>query len=147
MLQESVRKFALERVAPHVARMDESATMDPAVISGLFDAGLMGVEIPTQYGGSGFSFLASCLAVEEMAKVDASVAVCLDVQNTLVNNVFGMWGSDEIRARFWPKLATDTVGSFCLSEAGVRRLCAANAGGKEWRLLRPEWEQELDYQR
>ncbi|RYG48587.1 hypothetical protein EON67_07455, partial [archaeon] len=78
----------------------------------------MGVEIPTKYGGSGFSFLSACLAVEEIAKVDASVAVCVDVQNTLVNNVFGMWANDEIKERVWPRLATKSVGSFCLTEPG-----------------------------
>lgn len=78
----------------------------------------MGIEIPQKYGGAGMSFLASCLAVEEMAKVDASVAVCLDVQNTLVNNVFAKWASDEVKERAWPRLAGNTVGSFALSEPG-----------------------------
>jgi alkylation response protein AidB-like acyl-CoA dehydrogenase len=78
----------------------------------------MGIEIPQKYGGAGMSFLASCLAVEEMAKVDASVAVCLDVQNTLVNNVFAKWASDEVKERAWPRLAGSTVGSFALSEPG-----------------------------
>lgn len=78
----------------------------------------MGIEIPEKYGGTGSSFLAACLAVEEMAKVDASVAVCVDVQNTLVNNVFTMWANEDIKARAFPRLAKDTVASFCLSEPG-----------------------------
>ena len=82
------------------------------------NAGFMGIEIPQQYGGAGMSFLASCVAVEEMAKVDASVAVLLDVQNTLVNNVFAKWASDDIKERAWSRLASDTVGSFALSEPG-----------------------------
>ena len=78
----------------------------------------MGIEIPQKYGGAGMSFLASCLAVEEMAKVDASVAVLLDVQNTLVNNVFAKWANDDIKERAWTRLASTTVGSFALSEPG-----------------------------
>jgi len=98
--------------------MDEKATMDPEVIKGMFDNGFMGIEIPAEYGGSGSSFLAACLAIEELAKVDASVAVCCDVQNTLVNNVFAFYANEEIRARVFPRLASGSVGSFCLSEAG-----------------------------
>lgn len=78
----------------------------------------MGVEIPEQYGGTGSSFMAACLAVEELAKVDASVAVAADVQNTLVNNIFARFATEEIKAFAFPKLASNTVGSFCLSEAG-----------------------------
>jgi alkylation response protein AidB-like acyl-CoA dehydrogenase len=101
-----------------VRAMDEKATMDPEIIKGMFDNGFMGIEIPAEYGGSGSSFLAACLAIEELAKVDASVAVCCDVQNTLVNNVFAFYANEEIRARVFPRLASGSVGSFCLSEAG-----------------------------
>lgn len=114
----AVAKFAKEQVAPKVRAMDDAAKMDPAVIKGMFENGFMGIEIPSQYGGAGSSFLAACLAVEELAKVDASVAVCADVQNTLVNNVFAFYANDDIKSRAFPRLATDTVGSFCLSEAG-----------------------------
>ena len=114
----AVAKFAREQIAPRVRAMDESATMDPAVIRGLFDQGFMGIEIPERFGGVGSSFLSSCLVVEELAKVDASVAVCVDVQNTLVNNVFKMWASPEIQERVYPRLAKDAIGSFCLSEPG-----------------------------
>ena len=78
----------------------------------------MGIEIPESYGGSGGSFLSACLAIEELAKVDASVAVCCDVQNTLVNNVFTMWANEDVRSRAFPRLAKDAIGSFCLSEPG-----------------------------
>lgn len=118
MLRDAVAKFAKEQVAPKVRAMDDAAKMDPAVIKGMFENGFMGIEIPSQYGGAGSSFLAACLAVEELAKVDASVAVCADVQNTLVNNVFSFYANDDIKSRTFPRLATDTVGSFCLSEAG-----------------------------
>lgn len=111
-------KFAKEQVAPKVREMDEKAKMDPAIIKGMFENGFMGIEIPSQYGGAGSSFLAACLAVEELAKVDASVAVCADVQNTLVNNVFSFYASEDIKSRAFPRLAADTVGSFCLSEPG-----------------------------
>lgn len=117
MLRISVAQFAREKVAPQVKSMDENGEMPKQLIADLFSQGLMGVEIGQQYGGAGMSFLASCIAVEEMAKVDASVAVCLDVQNTLVNNVFGKWASDDIKQRMLPRLAQNTVGSFCLSES------------------------------
>lgn len=118
LLRQSVAQFAKEKVLPLVSSMDDKKEMPRELISGLFSQGLMGIEIPSTYGGAGMSFLASCLAVEEMAKVDASVAVCLDVQNTLVNNVFEKWASDDIKQRALPRLAQDTVGSFCLSESG-----------------------------
>jgi alkylation response protein AidB-like acyl-CoA dehydrogenase len=78
----------------------------------------MGVEIPAKYGGSEMSFLAACITIEELAKVDASVAVAVDVQNTLVNNVFAKWASEDLRSRTWPRLAKDCLASFALSEAG-----------------------------
>ena len=118
MLQDMVRSFARERVAPRVQAMDEASLMDKELISGMFEAGLMGVEIPAEYGGSEMGFLSACLVVEEMAKVDASVSVCVDVHNTLINNVIARWASDDVKARYWPRLAKDTLGSFCLSEPG-----------------------------
>ena len=98
--------------------MDETAKMDPTVIKGLFEQGFMGIEIAEKYGGTGASFLAACLAVEEIAKIDASVAVMVDVQNTLVNNVFKMYASQNIQDRVYPRLAKDAIGCFCLSETG-----------------------------
>lgn len=118
MLQQSVRQFARDVVKPRVREMDAQAELHPSVLEGMFKNGFMGIEIGTQYGGSGMSFLGACLAVEELAKVDASVAVCCDVQNTLVNNAIAFWGSDAIKERVFPRLASNTVGSFCLSEAG-----------------------------
>jgi short-chain 2-methylacyl-CoA dehydrogenase len=105
-------------VKPKVRQMDEAAKMDVGIIQQMFSNGFMSVEIPAEYGGSGSSFLASCLAVEEMAKIDPSVSVCLDVHNTLVNNVFSKWASDDMKSRIWPRLAKDTLGAFALSEAG-----------------------------
>jgi alkylation response protein AidB-like acyl-CoA dehydrogenase len=118
MIRDTARRFAETEVAPLSREMDESMTMDPKIIKGLFDNGLMGVEIPQEYNGTGASFLSACLVVEELAKVDAAVAVMVDVQNTLVNNIVSFYGNDDIKARCFPRLATDTVASFALSEAG-----------------------------
>lgn len=118
MLRDSVRKFARETIAPRVRSMDARASMDKEVIDGLFANGFMGIEIPTEFGGAGMSFTGACLAVEELARVDAAVAVCCDVQNTLFNNAIAFWGSEELKARVFPRLAKDTIGSFGLSEAG-----------------------------
>lgn len=98
--------------------MDESMSMDKDIIDSLFAQGLMGVEIPAEHGGTGASFMSAIQVIEELGKVDASVSVLCDVQNTLVNNVFSFYASDDLKARAFPKLASDTVGSFCLSEAG-----------------------------
>jgi len=114
----AVARFAKERIAPKVREMDESATMDSGIITELFEQGFMGIEIPAEQGGVGANFMSSCLVIEELAKVDASVSVMVDVQNTLVNNVFSFYASDEIKADVFPRLAGNTLGSFCLSEAG-----------------------------
>jgi butyryl-CoA dehydrogenase/short/branched chain acyl-CoA dehydrogenase len=118
LFRETVRAFARETVAPRVQAMDHAKQIDPAVLRGLFDLGLMGIEIPATYGGAGASFLASLIAIEELAAVDASVSVGVDVQNTLVNTALLRWGTDAQRRRFLPRLARDTLASFCLSEAG-----------------------------
>lgn len=114
----AVGRYAAERIAPLVREMDEAGSMNKGIIKELFEQGLMGVEIPEQYGGTGSNFLSACLVVEELAKVDASVSVMVDVQNTLVNNVISFYASDAVKEFAFPKLATDTLGSFCLSEAG-----------------------------
>ena len=101
-----------------VQRMDAASRLEPALISSLFSAGLMGIEIPEKHGGVGASFMAAVLAIEELSKRDASVAVMADVQNTLVNNVFKKWGSPAVNDFALPLLAGSTVGCFCLSEAG-----------------------------
>lgn len=118
LMKESVSKWAKEVLTPRVRSMDEKATMDKDIIKSLFDNGFMGIEIPTEYGGSGASFMSAILAIEELAKVDPAVSVCCDVQNTLVNNVFSFWANDEIKSRIFPRLATQSIGSFCLSEPG-----------------------------
>lgn len=116
MMSEAVSKFASEVIGPKVRDMDENEAMDSAVVEQLFEQGLMGVEIPEKYGGSGMNFTSAIIAVEELARVDPSVSVMVDVHNTLVNTAILKWGSNEIKEKWLPKLATNTVGSFCLSE-------------------------------
>jgi len=116
MMGEAVAKFASEVILPKAREMDEAETMDPAVVEQLFEQGLMGIEIPEEYGGSGMNFTAAIIAIEELARVDPSVSVMCDVHNTLVNTAILKWGSEAIKKKYLPKLASDTVGSFCLSE-------------------------------
>ncbi|KAH9433067.1 hypothetical protein MCOR02_007738 [Pyricularia oryzae] len=115
-MQEAVSKFANDVVLPKVRDMDEAETMDPSVVEQLFEQGLMGVEIPEEYGGAGMNFTSAIVGIEELARVDPSVSVLVDVHNTLVNTAIIKWGSAELKKRFLPRLATETVGSFCLSE-------------------------------
>ncbi len=115
---QSVLEFAAREIAPHVREMDEQAKFPPELIRKLFDLGVMAIEVPEQFGGAGASFFHSVLAVEALARVDASVGVLVDVQNTLVINAIARWGSDDVRARFLPMLADGTVGAYALSEAG-----------------------------
>jgi alkylation response protein AidB-like acyl-CoA dehydrogenase len=112
-----VYNFAREQVGPLVAKMDEESKLDPSIVPKLFEMGLMGVEIPEQYDGADASFMLATLAVESLARVDPSVAVVVDVQNTLVNNALVRWCNDEQKARILPKMATEWVGSYALSEA------------------------------
>jgi short-chain 2-methylacyl-CoA dehydrogenase len=116
--REVVRDFARKRLLPLVRQMDEEAKIPRALIDACFELGIMGVEIPEAYGGSGATFFMSILAVEELARVDASLAVLVDVQNTLVNNALLRWGSEAQKAQYLPKLATEWVGAYALSEAG-----------------------------
>jgi alkylation response protein AidB-like acyl-CoA dehydrogenase len=118
IFRDSVREFADARVRPLVREMDEQARMSPALVSQLFELGTMGIEVPESYGGAGGRFFHSVLAVEELSRVDPSVGVLVDVQNTLVINALLRWGSDEMKKRFLPRLAADTVGAYALSEAG-----------------------------
>ncbi|EFE31271.1 uncharacterized protein ARB_01893 [Trichophyton benhamiae CBS 112371] len=115
-MAESVSKFAVEEIGPKVRDMDEAETMDPAVVEQLFEQGLMGIEIPEEYGGAGMNFTSAIIGIEELARVDPSVSVMVDVHNTLVNTAVLKYGSAAIKKRWLPRLATDTVGSFCLSE-------------------------------
>ncbi|KAF4600511.1 hypothetical protein EYR38_005140 [Pleurotus pulmonarius] len=116
MLRDAVQKFATEVVGPKVRDMDENEMMDPSVISGLFEQGLMGIETSADHGGAESSFTSAIIAIEELAKVDPSVSVLCDVHNTLVNTVFRKYGSKEQQDKFLPLLAESKLGSFCLSE-------------------------------
>jgi short/branched chain acyl-CoA dehydrogenase len=116
LFQESVRRFANERLRPWVRQMDEEAKFSPALLRELFELGLMGIEIDEQYGGQGGTFFQSILAIEELAKVDPSASVIIDVQNTLVNNAIRRWGTAEQRTRCLTRLAQTTVGAYALSE-------------------------------
>jgi alkylation response protein AidB-like acyl-CoA dehydrogenase len=118
LLFDSVLEFARREIAPRVREMDEQATFPKDLIPKLFDLGVMGIEIPESLGGGGATFIHSVLAVEALARVDASVAVLVDVQNTLVINAVTRWGSDEIKRRFLPKLAGGAIGAYALSETG-----------------------------
>ena len=116
LFREAIRDFAEKRVKPQVMDMDRAGKLPRELIDELFTLGVMGIEIPAAYGGAGSNFLMSILAIEELARVDPSVAVCVDVQNTLVNNALLRWLSPEQQARFFPRLAHDTVGAYALSE-------------------------------
>ncbi len=118
MFRNQVRQFAEEKVRPLVSKMDAEARIPRELIEACFELGIMGIEIPEKHSGAGGTFFMSILAVEELARVDASLAVLVDVQNTLVNNALLRWGSEDQRARYFPKLAGQWVGAYALSEAG-----------------------------
>jgi alkylation response protein AidB-like acyl-CoA dehydrogenase len=118
MFQDAVRRFARERIAPHVRAMDEAGVFRKDLLQEMFHLGLMGIEIPEELGGQGGDFFQAVLAVEALAAVDPSAAVIVDVQNTIANNVIIRWGNDDQKRRYLPKLATEMVASFALSEAG-----------------------------
>ncbi|MDQ3525354.1 MAG: acyl-CoA dehydrogenase family protein, partial [Chloroflexota bacterium] len=118
MFRDTVRQFAESEVRPRVHQMDEAQQMDPDLIPQIFELGLMAVEVPEEFGGAGASFFTAALVVEELSRVDASVGVLVDVQNTLVNNAFLRWGSEDLKARYLPQLASERVGAYALSEAG-----------------------------
>ena len=118
LLRSSVRSFAASEVAPRVREMEEQGAIPRTLIDQLFELGIMAIEVPEAHGGAGGHFFLSVIAVEELARVDPSVAVLVDVQNTLVINALVRWGSDDIQRRFLPRLASDTVGAYALSEAG-----------------------------
>jgi butyryl-CoA dehydrogenase/short/branched chain acyl-CoA dehydrogenase len=119
MFQSSVRRFAREEIRPHVREMDEAAVFSKEILRQFFELGLMAIEIPEEHGGQGGTFFQAVLAVEEIAAVDPSAAVIVDVQNTLVNNALLRWGSEDQKRRYLPRLASDTVGCYALSEAGA----------------------------
>src|SRR5215469_15296064 len=117
MFRDTVRQFADETVKPHVKEMDEKGMFEPSLIRNFFELGLMGIEIPEQYGGGGGTFFEAILAVEELSRVDASVGVLVDVQNTLVNNALMRWTTEDQKKRYLPRMCADTVGAYALSEA------------------------------
>lgn len=117
LLRSSILEFAQTHVAPLVRAMEEEKQIRPELIQKLFELGVMGTEVPEEYGGSGSSFFSAILAVEALAEVDPSVSVLLDVQNTLVINTLLRAGNDDQKARYLPRLAAEWVGSYALSEA------------------------------
>ena len=118
LFRDSVYEFADREIRPLVREMDEHAKIPRALIDKLFDLGVMGIEVPDSYGGGGARFFHAVLAVEALSRVDPSIGVLVDVQNTLVVNALLRWGSDEVKRRYLPKLAADTIGAYALSEAG-----------------------------
>ncbi len=118
LFQSSVREFAEAEIKPYVREMDEKQKIRPEIIQKCFELGLMGIEPGEEYGGSGGSFFMACLAIEELARVDPSISVCVDVNNTLTINAFLNYGTEAQKKKYVTRLATDTVGAYCLSEAG-----------------------------
>jgi alkylation response protein AidB-like acyl-CoA dehydrogenase len=116
LFRATVREFAETEIKPHVHAMDEAAKFRPEIIAKFFELGLMGIEIPERHGGAGGNIFLATLAIEELARVDASAAIYVDVHNTLVNNALLRWGSEEQQARYFPRMTTDLLGAFALSE-------------------------------
>ncbi|CAO3592719.1 unnamed protein product [Absidia cylindrospora] len=119
MFKDTVGRFAREVVQPRVQAMDEAEVMDKDIIDSMFENGLMGLETEGDYGGAECSFTAAVLAVEELAKVDPSISALCDIHNTLTNTVIRKWANKDLKEKYLTRLATDTVGSFCISEAGA----------------------------
>jgi short/branched chain acyl-CoA dehydrogenase len=139
MFQASVRRFAAERLAPHVRSMDDAGVFRKELIAEMFELGLMAVDLPEEYGGQGGTFFQAIIAIEELAKVDPSASVIVDVQNTLFNNALVRWASEEQRRSWLPRAARDAVASYALSEAGsgsdaFALATRAVASGDEYRL-------------
>ncbi|MGC4052105.1 MAG: acyl-CoA dehydrogenase [Paludibaculum sp.] len=119
LFRDTIRQFARKELAPKVREMDEAGLFDKRLLAQFFELGLMGIEIPEEYGGQGGTFLQALIAIEEIAAVDPSAGVIVDVQNTLVNNAVVRWATAEQKRRWLPRLATDTTASYALSEAGA----------------------------
>src|SRR5580765_3211716 len=118
LFRSSVREFAEGEIRPRVEAMEHAGKIDADVISNCFELGLMSIESPEEFGGAGSSFFNAILAIEELARVDASVSVFVDVHNTLVTNAFLRWGSDEQKKKYLPQMGASRVGAYALSEAG-----------------------------
>ena len=116
LFRDTVRDFAEREVRPRVAAMERASAVDPALLAKCFELGLMGIDIPESHGGAGGNLLMTVLAVEELSAVDASVAIFVDVQNTLVNTLLRKWASDDVKRRYLPRLASDLLGAYALSE-------------------------------
>src|SRR4051794_4531099 len=123
LFQQTVRKFAREEIRPHVRAMDEAGVFRKEIIKQFFELGLMGIEIPEEYGGQGGTFFQAILAVEELSAVDPSAGVIVDVQNTICNNALIRWATPGQKARYLPRLAEKKGAAFGPSGAG------AGAGG------------------
>src|SRR5579872_7148045 len=118
LFRENIRQFAEEKIRPHVKEMDEKGVFEKDIVRQFFELGIMGIEVPEQYGGAGGSFFEAILAVEELSRVDASAGVIVDVQNTLVNNAMLRWTTEDQKKRYLPRMIADTCGAYALSEAG-----------------------------
>jgi butyryl-CoA dehydrogenase/short/branched chain acyl-CoA dehydrogenase len=118
LFRDNVHQFADEKVRPLAKEMDEKGVFDKGLLDQFFQLGLMGIEIPEQYGGAGGKFFEAILAVEELSRADASAGVIVDVQNTLVNNALSRWANPEQKKKYLPRMAADTAGAYALSEAG-----------------------------
>jgi alkylation response protein AidB-like acyl-CoA dehydrogenase len=143
MFAKSVREFAEAEVKPYVREMDEQQKLKPEILKKCFELGVMGIEPGEEFGGSGGTFFMACLAIEELARVDPSLSVCVDVNNTLVINAFMNYANDAVRKKYLPRLCADTVGAYCLSEAGsgsdafalqTRAESVADSRGDHWLL-------------
>ncbi|EPQ25650.1 uncharacterized protein PFL1_06787 [Pseudozyma flocculosa PF-1] len=139
MLREAVKRFAEDVVAPRVQEMDEAEKMDPEIIKGLFEQGLMAIETSPEHGGAGGSFTAAIVAIEELAKVDPSVSVLCDVHNTLVCTIMRKYASRTLQDKYLPQLSESVLGSFCLSEPSsgsdafaMKTSCKKTDDGKHW---------------
>src|ERR1043166_8254838 len=118
LFQSSVRKFAREEIGPHVREMDEAGVFRKELIRQFFEMGLMGIEIPEEYGGQGGTFFQAVLAVEELSAMDPSAGVIVDVQNTICNNALLRWATPAQKSKYLPRLAESMLASYALSEAG-----------------------------
>ena len=137
MFKEAIKSFALAEIEPLVREMESKQTINQKLITAMFEMGLMGIEIPEEFGGAQSSFFNTILLIEEISKFDPSVAILIDVQNTLVNNALCKWGSKEVRATYLPKLASEWIGAYALSENGSGSdafglECKATQQGSNW---------------
>ncbi len=137
LFRDAVREFAESELAERAIKMDEAGAFDADLLPMLFEMGLMGIEIPEEFGGAGSSFFTSILIVEELSRIDPAVGVLVDVQNTLVINALRRWGSAEQKAEYFPRLAESAVGAYALSEAGsgsdaFALACRATQDGDDW---------------